>query len=423
VLHEEPTPLADLVPDCRPEIASICNRALKKDRDERFDSTGAMRDAISRLRSDLDAEAGLTIVSAPAAGAFSPAAPVTNGDTARRDTDGSARQTPGTGPRPTPGTGPRRTDRELLARRRAELLAAELAGGRRLLGEGDVERARESCLRALAIDESNAEALAFEREVEAAAAGEQATSMVAASDLPARASADATSATPALESLPPALSPADDRTVLRPLPQDDHTILRQPRHTPAPAPAPPPAVTQVPPSDARGTTVSDPPLEAGRSSSPSHPPAPPSVKPAPAPTGSRKLLIAGGVVAALVVVAAGFMMSGSPPAPPGTLVIDAVPWARITSIEAEGGTAVQLPANASTPFSLPVPAGTYRIGLEGPPPALARTDITAIVKESTITTVPTQTFQPMTLDDYFGQYLGTREPVPETTTASAEGQP
>jgi serine/threonine-protein kinase len=103
VLHEEPTPLADVIPDLRPEIAAICARALRKQPGERFESADQMREAVSRVRAELDMEAGLTII--PGA--------------VRRDTPQEPHvERPPVEPRPPTGgtpsrrpTGPRRTDR------------------------------------------------------------------------------------------------------------------------------------------------------------------------------------------------------------------------------------------------------------------------------------------------------------------------
>jgi hypothetical protein len=94
------------------------------------------------------------------------------------------------------------------------------------------------------------------------------------------------------------------------------------------------------------------------------------------------------------------------PAPPmGTMMIEAVPWANITGIEAADGTRPALPSTASTPMSLNLPVGTYRVRLIGPPPESESRLVTVQVNAGSVTTAPTERFRVLTPEEYFEQYL------------------
>ena len=122
----------------------------------------------------------------------------------------------------------------------------------------------------------------------------------------------------------------------------------------------------------------------------------------------------------VALLAAGFMIFGGSPPVPGQLVIDAVPWATITSIESESGEAVTLPPTPSTPIRLDLPAGSYRIVLTGPAPASKRTEIMATVTAGAMTTAPAATFESLTTDQYFENYLST---FTEPAVPAAPAQP
>lgn len=80
---------------------------------------------------------------------------------------------------------------------------------------------------------------------------------------------------------------------------------------------------------------------------------------------SRTLLAA--VASIVIVVALGlwWTMGRTMPAPnPGTVILDAQPWARVESIVSSDGTAVTLPAVTSTPLRLDLTPGHYAITLE-----------------------------------------------------------
>jgi hypothetical protein len=92
--------------------------------------------------------------------------------------------------------------------------------------------------------------------------------------------------------------------------------------------------------------------------------------------------------------------------PPGTAVIDAVPWANITEIRNEAGDLQPLPTSAATPLSLALPAGTYQISLTGPPPESKKETVTVRVEAGGRIDVPVTRFTPLTVDEYFDEYLG-----------------
>ena len=217
VLNDEPKPLAEVAPDTHEEVVSMCERALKKNPEERFDTATAMRDVVSRLRRELEAETGATIIQP-----YIPSRP-TVADPSRPSGPASRDSGRGSG-RTTPKSGQRRTDREMLAQRRAELLAHEVQSARSHLRQGDFDDAREACLRALAIDESCVEALELERQIESELGSSESSgggSMTSAVTMSERAGA-----------LP--LDSADDRTVL--LDTDDDKTVYRPLPTPTPTP-------------------------------------------------------------------------------------------------------------------------------------------------------------------------------------------
>jgi serine/threonine-protein kinase len=84
----------------------------------------------------------------------------------------------------------------------------------------------------------------------------------------------------------------------------------------------------------------------------------------------------------------------------GTLVIDAVPWARIERIVNAKGEAQKLP-DSSTPVALQLPAGEYRIELSGPPPSKDHREITVLVGSNATQVAPLVTFAEMSVDEYF----------------------
>jgi len=422
VLNDEPKPLTEVAPDTHAEVVSMCERALRKNPEERFDTAAAMRDVVSRLRREIEAESGATIIQPYVPSRPAVADPSRPSGPASRDSDRGSGRT-------TPKSGPRRTDREVLARRRAELLANELQSARSLLQQENFEGAREACLRALAIDESCLEALELERLIESEIASFEPAS--AGSMTSAMTMSEQTGVLP--------LEVADDPTILRlgsdDDNEDDKTVYRA-LPTPTPTPTLPPTSMPSARPTASGAIVA-PPVARAETQAPATPavvsqPAPGRSTSAPArPAPQRKSMIStrsillGGGVALVAILAAGFAFFGRSAPTPGQLVIDAVPWATITSIKNESGEAVALPTTPSTPIRLDLPAGSYRIALTGPAPGLKRTEIKATVTAGAMTTAPATTFESLTTDQYFGKYLSASddpaEPAAPGESAVAEG--
>jgi hypothetical protein len=122
----------------------------------------------------------------------------------------------------------------------------------------------------------------------------------------------------------------------------------------------------------------------------------------------QKMLAVAGVAAVVLMVIAGVaiaIIARPGVVPTGTVLIDAVPWAQITDIQAEDGTHPALPSEASTPLSIVLPEGAYRIRIVGPPPRSETKDVRVQVMANATITSPPQRFESISVDDYFNQYL------------------
>jgi serine/threonine protein kinase len=136
----------------------------------------------------------------------------------------------------------------------------------------------------------------------------------------------------------------------------------------------------------------------------------------------REKLIIGWTVAAVLLLAVavgGVILISRPALPTGTMMIDAVPWANVAGIEAADGTRPVLPSMASTPLSLNLPVGTYRIRLIGPPPDSESRLITVSLTIGAIATAPIERFRTLTPEEYFERYLPSFTPSP--SDAPSEG--
>jgi hypothetical protein len=127
--------------------------------------------------------------------------------------------------------------------------------------------------------------------------------------------------------------------------------------------------------------------------------------PAAMPRGKSLTIVGSAAAFVILAIAAVLYFLTRGPVPTGILVIDAVPWATVTSIHSDSGSAPALPAQASTPLSLSLPAGTYQIVLTGPPPESKVTTVTARVDVGGVAVVPIAQFQTGTVEGYFEQYL------------------
>ncbi|MGH9349143.1 MAG: hypothetical protein ACRD26_17950, partial [Vicinamibacterales bacterium] len=278
-------------------------------------------------------------------------------------------------------------------RQRAEAASQSLAAAAQALDRGDVEAALASARKAVALDPESSQARSLEAE--------------------------------AMRRLNEGVEPSGVHVM-------DKTILAPPKRTPAPppaaskrTPAPPPVAAKRTPAPAPGT--------AKRSAM-----APPAVKrPAvdrlaplrafvalvqtrigqaaiAAKPHRRTLAIAGAVAAALVVAVVGavVVLRQAGPLPTGTLVVEALPWATITAVEAADGSSLPLPAPASTPLSIALPAGTYTVRVAGPPPDSESRAISVQIQENAVAVMPVERFRTVTPEEYFEQYLVMPSPAP-----------
>jgi tetratricopeptide (TPR) repeat protein len=142
----------------------------------------------------------------------------------------------------------------------------------------------------------------------------------------------------------------------------------------------------------------------------------------PAPQ-KRMAAIGSGVL--LAVLAAGAFVLLSPGASAtGSVVLDAIPYAVVSSVEnAAGGERPALPPDASTPLVLNLPVGTYRVRLTGPPPASESRLITVTVNRDATTTATVETFTMLTPEEYFEPYLSTGNSAAAESDAAPDSTP
>jgi hypothetical protein len=102
---------------------------------------------------------------------------------------------------------------------------------------------------------------------------------------------------------------------------------------------------------------------------------------------------------------------------PILVVIDASPWAAIRSITSERGESQELPGDATTPLTLPLTPGSYRISLVGPPPASEARDVSLRVTPNGQSRV-FELFASMTADQYLREVV-----TPRTRPADQKAGP
>jgi serine/threonine protein kinase len=147
------------------------------------------------------------------------------------------------------------------------------------------------------------------------------------------------------------------------------------------------------------------------------------------PRSARTTGLIGGVVAVVLVIGiAAFVMftRPTPTVAKGILVIDAVPWASISAIEAANGQKIAIPTPAATPLSLTLPTGTYHVVLAGPASESQAYDVTVAAGQAVMT--PVKTFGTLTPEMYFEPYLQKASPAttaadPAAATAAPDGVP
>jgi len=153
----------------------------------------------------------------------------------------------------------------------------------------------------------------------------------------------------------------------------------------------------------------------------------PAVKTAGSPRGtSHRALTAwaagGAVVVALGLVSA-YVFRSEPAVPPvlrGSVSIDAFPWATVVAIVAQDGTPQALPEPASTPLSLQLPVGVYRITLEAPAGAAATREFSITVEDGKEARLQDVRFDPLSAEAYFERYLSA---VPDAASSGTGDVP
>lgn len=176
IISDDPVPLGQLLPDASPDLVAVVERGLKKNAADRFADAESFRQAISRVRRQLDSGPDWNAAAAPARGVAPPA-----GGTIQHGT-GSARRNVSDAvgvAELTPPPDPRKTDREALARRRAAQIEAALELARLALQKEDLDQALDACQQALTLDDSHQPALELEQVIKGAMARRRAGELVA----------------------------------------------------------------------------------------------------------------------------------------------------------------------------------------------------------------------------------------------------
>ena len=478
ILNEQPKSLTSLVADLNPEVVTIVEQALKKNVADRFKDTEAMRSAIARQRRHFEAdESWGSTPTMPVGRDITPPGSLSRGTgSARRRTSdavGVAQMTPPPDPRRTDreALARRRAAQVEAALADARRLFAQEQLEAALDACQQALTLDESHIGALQLEEEIQSALGL-REGEQAADDldrTQANEPLDPAAMPSRLAESqavtrlhdeeyALTGLPAVEEQPPTASQVartgvGDRTVLRPAAprvtgpaapvadsQDvaEPTIVVPSPRTPAPHVSKPPTTVPPPPRVPAAAPVLPAPQAKQPIKVPVAKPAGPdlltrikAIPAAVAPIAERvaqsvrtitpaslsrqqtRMLLAG-VAAVLVIAIVTTYLLTLGPVPTGVIVIDAVPWATVNALQTEDGSAQALPESASTPLSLSVPAGTYRVTLTGPPPESKVTTVTMRVDVGGVAVVPVTRFQTMSAEQYFEPYLGS-----STATGSA----
>jgi Protein kinase domain len=393
IVHEEPAPLEQLVPDVSPDIIAIVRQAMRKRSAERFKDAEALRVAIARVRRRYESDDDWNRPTMPVGFDTTPLTGANRGTgSARRrsnDAVGIAQMTP--------PPDPRRTDREALARRRTTQVEAAITLARTLLGERKLEEALDACQQALTLDEMHAGALELEEEIQTALRIQEGVEIAADDSIDSALTTAAESS-----SFHPGLTPSrflDSQAVTR-AHEQAFVVTGLP-----PVSSERPLTAQVPTASVAPVVVPAPTATLPAPTVTAHavPKAEPGVRNRLAPV-PMKWVGAGLAAVALVAVAALMLTGGT--AATGTAVIDAAPWANITEIRNEDGDVQPLPSLASTPLSLALPAGTYQITLAGPPPESKKQTVTLRVDAGQTSVAPVTRFQSLTVEEYFDEYLG-----------------
>jgi len=390
IVHEEPTPLEQLVPEVSPDIIAIVRQAMRKRSAERFKDAETLRIAIARVRRQYESDDDFSRPTRPV-GFDTTNLSGTNrgtGSSRRRSNDavGVAQMTPPPDPRRS----------EVLAKRRTTQVEAAITLARTLLEQRKLEEALDACQQALTLDETHAGALELEEEIQTALRIEEGIEIAADDSID---SALTTAADPSSLSGLMASRLLDSQAVTRVHEQAFVVTGLPPGSSERPLTGPVPATSVAP------VAV---PVPTGTLSA--HTVTAPAVPQSASGVSERRTFaptkwVGAGIAAIAAAAVAAFMMTGGATAT-GTAVIDAAPWANITEIRNEAGVLQPLPAQASTPVSLTLPTGTYQISLAGPPPQSKKETVTLRVNDGQTSVAPVTRFQSLTVEEYFDEYLG-----------------
>jgi len=406
IVHEEPAPLEQLVPDVSPDIIAIVRQAMRKRSAERFKDTETLRIAITRVRRRYESDDDWNRPTMPVGFDTTPLPGANRGTgSARRrsnDAVGVAQMTP--------PPDPRRTDREALARRRTTQVEAAITLARTLLEQRKLEEALDACQQALTLDETHAGALELEEEIQTALRIQEGVEIAADDSID---SALTTAAEPS--SFHPGLTPSrflESQAVTRAHEQAFVVTGLPPASSERPLTAP--VTTSATPVAVASTAVAVAATPVAGAAPTGTLPAPTVTVPAVPETvaGVRQrparlpLKWAGAGVAAVAIAAVAALKLTGGTAATGTAVIDAAPWAHVTEVRNEDGDVQPLPSLASTPLSLALPAGTYQVTLAGPPPESKKQTVTLRVNDGQTSVAPVTRFESLTVEEYFDEYLG-----------------
>ncbi|HEX6164644.1 MAG TPA: protein kinase, partial [Vicinamibacterales bacterium] len=153
ILHEEPEPLENFLPDLDPQVSKILARAIVKDRDGRYPDLSMMKNELTEVRQRIEAAALSAVADAATmpldTGARFQLPPPSPMPSPRGGTPASSQ-----GSRPGSSRASKRfqTNRQSLQRRRSEQITTLLDEARKLFEAGDLDKARDKCDEALMFD-------------------------------------------------------------------------------------------------------------------------------------------------------------------------------------------------------------------------------------------------------------------------------
>jgi tetratricopeptide (TPR) repeat protein/predicted Ser/Thr protein kinase len=446
ILTQEPTPLLDLVPGLSPDLAACIERAMRKTSADRLADAEEFRGVLARARrtveNDNDDNEPTVLTPRP-------------GTQPRRMTDASHHpDRAAVGAMTPPPTVPTRKD---IDGRRVAQIEAALERSRAALHRGDLDVAEDECLQALTLNDQHPAALELEALIKVAIAKQRSMALLGEARKGMEAGA-LTSAqalvTQARELDPNAAELLEIETSLQQARASlEHRVVQRTDAVRSASEAAERALgrgdVQAALALARQALELDPTAERARAveaqalrvfdeqtsdipvsllvgsaaASAAIPAtvgtaatvvAPPKTVPAPKASvatstkqpAKNTRLIMGAAAAAVVVVVAAVAVLLIPNGPAATypVVIDASPFATVSAIKAPDGSTVTIPADNSTPLSIPLAAGIYEVDLVGPPPGNETRSIRVEVTADGVV-VPATQFQALTPAEYFEQYL------------------